>query len=206
MNQKSINQWFSPAVGLLGGLLISVGILFFVGDMLDIRLGANFWPLFIIVPGVALFFVTLFIDEEIGAALSIVSSMTTMSGLILFAHAITGYWSTWPYTWTLLFPTSIGLGMLAYGVGKNKTDLSHAGWDLTKVGLALFLVFAAFFEFILGLGGFGLRFGWPLLFVSLGLLLFTLREFDYKHVALLLSQGAGDRLGIDKYKEDSYRQ
>ena len=203
MNQKSNNQWFRPAIGLLGGLSISAGIFLLAGDLLDIRLGTNFWPLFIIVPGVALFLVTLFLDEEIGVALSIVSGLTTMSGLILLVQAITNYWSSWPYAWTLLFPTSIGLGMLAYGVGKNKSDLSRAGWRITKVGLALFLVFAAFFEFILGLGGFGLGFGWPLLLVSLGLLLFTLRGFDYKQNGAFLSKGIGDHPGIDKQKADS---
>lgn len=201
MNQKSNNQGFRPAIGLLGGLFIAGGIFFLVGEMLDIRLGANFWPLFIIVPGVALFVVTLFLDEEIGVALSIVSGLTTMLGLILFAQAITGYWSNWPYAWTLLFPTAIGLGMLAYGVGKNKPDLRRAGWGLTKIGLALFLVFAAFFEFILGFGGFGLRFGWPLLLVALGLLLFTLRGFNYQQYNHLLSKGAGAPPGIDNKKE-----
>lgn len=185
MNQNSNTQWFRSAVGYLGGLFLAAGILFFVGEMLDLRLGMNFWPLFIIVPGVAFFFVTLFLEEKIGVSLAIVSSITTMSGLILFVQALTGYWTTWPYTWTLLFPTAVGLGMLAYGAVKNRLDLRRAGWSITKVGLALFLVFAAFFEFILGLGGFSLGFGWPLLLVSLGLLLFTLRGFDdgqYSHL------------------------
>ena len=178
MNQKMNYQWLRPAIGLLGGVLIFGGILFLVGEMFDIRLGTNFWPLFIIGPGVALFFVTLFLDEKIGVPLSIVSGITTMSGLILLAQAISGYWSNWPYAWTLLFPTAIGLGLLAYGVGRNKPELRGVGWSITKVGLALFLVFVAFFEFILGLGGFGLGFGWPLLLVSLGLLVFALRGFE----------------------------
>jgi hypothetical protein len=121
-----------------------------------------------------------------------------MSGLILFVQAVSGYWSNWPYAWTLLFPTSVGLGMLAYGAGKNIPDLRHTGWSITKVVLALFLVSAAFFEFILGLGGFGLGFGWPLLLVSLGLLAFTLRGVGFKQYDLLLSKGAGDSPGIDK--------
>jgi hypothetical protein len=198
MNQKSNNQWFRPTVGLVGSLLILVGILFLVGEMLDIHLGTNFWPLFIIGGGVALFVITLLIDEDLGSKLAIVSGITAMSGLILFVQAVSGYWASWPYAWTLLFPTSVGLGMLAYGAGKNIPDLRHTGWSITKVGLALFLVFATFFEFILGLGGFGLGFGWPLLIVSLGLLAFTLRGVGFKQYDLLLSKGAGDSPGIDK--------
>jgi hypothetical protein len=191
MNQNSNLHPFHSAIKLASGLLILVGLLFLLGDMFNIRWGANFWPLFIIGPGVALFFVTLFLAEELGSALSIVSSLVTMSGLILFIHAITGYWATWPYSWTLLFPTAIGLGLLAYGAVKDKPSLRGAGWSLVKMGLALFLVFAVFFEFILKIGGFGLGFGWPLLFISLGLLLFTLKGIDYQQFEPLLSPKAG---------------
>lgn len=198
MKQQDNHQRIGRAVGIAGGLVIAVGILFLVGEMLGVRLGTNFWPLFIIAPGVALFLGTLFMDEAIGAPLAIVSGITTMSGVILLVHALTGYWATWPYSWTLLFPTSIGLGLLAYGAGKGQPALRRAGWSLTQLGLALFLVLAAFFEFILGLGGFGLGFGWPLLLVALGLLLFTLRGFDLQQYGLLLSNGTGDRPRISK--------
>lgn len=198
MNLKSNNQWFQAAIGLLGGLAISAGILFLIGEMFGIHLVANFWPVFIVVPGVALFVVALFLDEGIGLALSIVGGITTMSGLILFVHSLTGYWATWPYSWTLLFPTSIGLSMLAYGMVKNRPDLRRTGWNLSKIGLALFLVFAVFFEFILGLGGFGLQFGWPLLLMSLGILLFTLRGTNLNAYEPVLAKEAGANTGIDK--------
>ncbi|MFZ0548057.1 MAG: hypothetical protein WAM60_21610 [Candidatus Promineifilaceae bacterium] len=173
MDKKSNILEFRQAIALSGGLLILVGIIFLFGELFDIHLGANFWPLFIIGPGVGLFLLSLFLDEEIGKALSIVGSITTMVGFILFVHSIIGYWSSWPYSWTLIAPTSIGLGMLAYGLVKNEQEQRRAGWSLVKVGLAIFFVSAVFFEFILGLGGFDLRFGWPLLFVSLGVLLFV---------------------------------
>lgn len=190
MNQKSSHQRFNPAVGILASLAMIAGILFLADGMFAGSLGAYLWPLRIIVPGVALFVGTLFMDEKIGLPLSIVSSTTTMTGLILMVHVLTDYWATWAYSWTLLFPTAVGFGLLAYGLAKTNPKLRRAGWSLTKVGLGLFLVFAVFFEFIIGLGGFGLNYGWPLLLISLGLFTFTLSGFDLKQYDRLLSKEA----------------
>ncbi|MCB8946144.1 MAG: hypothetical protein H6658_20555 [Ardenticatenaceae bacterium] len=196
MKQKSNNQKLHPAIGMLGGLTVLIGILFLADVMFGDWLGANLWPLRIIVPGVALFFGTLFMDEKIGVPLSIVSGVTTMTGLILMVHVLTDYWATWAYSWALLFPTAMGLGLLAYGVVKTRPDLRRAGWHLTKVGLALFMVFAVFFEFIIGLGGFSLAYGWPLLLISLGLFIFTLSGFDRKQYDHLLSKGTDKTAGF----------
>ena len=190
MNQKSNQQTFNPAVGILAGLAILVGILFLADGMFADRLGANLWPLRTIVPGVALFVGTLFMDEKIGVPLSIVSATTTMTGVILMVHVLTDYWATWAYSWTLLFPTAVGFGLLAYGLAKSNPKLRRTGWRHTKVGLGLFLVFGVFFEFIIGLGGFNLNYGWPLLLISLGLFAFSLRGFDLKEYDRLLDKEA----------------
>lgn len=185
MKQQSNNQKLHATIGILSKIAILTGILLLADPVLARLLGANLWPFRIIVPGVALFFAALLMDEKNGLAWSIVSSMTTTTGLILLVHAMTDYWATWAYSWTLLFPTAIGLGLLAYGVVKTKPELSRAGWNLSKVGLGIFGVFAVFFEFILGLGGFALEFGWPLLLISLGLFYITLRGFDVKQYNFL---------------------
>lgn len=185
MKQQSNSQKLHATIGILSKIVILTGILLLADPVLARLLGANLWPFRIIVPGVALFFAALLMDEKNGLAWSIVSSMTTTTGLILLVHAMTDYWATWAYSWTLLFPTAIGLGLLAYGAVKTRFDLRHVGWHLTKIGLALFLVFAVFFEFIIGLGGFGLEYRWPLLLISLGLFYITLRGFDVKQYNFL---------------------
>ena len=190
MNQKSKHQTSNPAVGILATLAILAGILFLADGMFADRLGANLWPLRIIVPGVALFVGTLFMDEKIGVPLSIVSATTTMTGVILMVHVLTDYWATWAYSWTLLYPTAVGFGLLAYGLAKSNPKLRRTGWRHTKVGLGLFLVFGVFFEFIIGLGGFNLNYGWPLLLISLGLFAFSLRGFDLKQSDRLLEKEA----------------
>jgi len=181
MKQKNKNQTLHAMIEILGKITILTGILLLADAALSHFLGANLWPFRIIVPGVVLFFCALFMDERNGVVWSIISSVTTMTGLIFWVNVMTGYRATWAYSWTLIYPTAVGLGMLAYSVLKTKPKLSRAGWNYTKVGLGLFGVFAVFFEFIVGLGGFDLEFGWPLLFISLGLFAFTLRGFDIKH-------------------------
>ena len=114
--------------------------------------------------------------------------------MILLVHVLTDYWASW----ALLFPTAIGVGMLAYGVAKTRVDLRRAGWNLIKVGLALFLVFAVFFEFIIGLGGFSLAYGWPLLVISCGLFFITLRGFDVKQYDAIFAKGTDTQVILEK--------
>jgi hypothetical protein len=64
--------------------------------------------------------------------------------------------------------------LFCYGSLKNKPELRQKGWDVVKVGLSIFIVAALFFEFIIGVSGFGLgQFGWPLLLIALGIYLFV---------------------------------
>lgn len=159
---------------VLGGLLILLGIVFLVGELLNIRLGHFIWPFFVIGPGVALFLLALAFDDDTGQALASVSGLVTMVGLILFFQNVTGVWASWSYAWALVAPTSIGLGLFAYGWLKHKAELRQKGWDVAKVGLGIFIVAAIFFELIIGVSGFGLgRFGWPLLLIGLGVFLFA---------------------------------
>lgn len=163
---RSGNVW-------LGGLLILLGIVFLLGELFDIRLGQFIWPFFVIVPGVLLFLLALALDNDSGQAVASVGGLVTMVGLILLYQNVSGHYTSWSYAWALVAPTSIGLGLLSYGWLKHKPELQQRGWDVAKVGLSIFVVAAVFFEFIIGVSGFGLgRIGWPLLLIGLGLFLF----------------------------------
>lgn len=180
MKQQSNKQKLHATIGILGKITILTGVLLLFDALLGTLLSVDLWPFRIIVPGVALFFIALFMDEKNGVVWSIISSVTTMTGLIFWVNVMIGYRASWAYSWTLIYPTAVGLGMLAYGALKTKPKLSRAGWNHIKIGLGLFGVFAVFFEFIVGLGGFALEFGWPLLLIALGLFAFTLTGFDIK--------------------------
>ncbi|MBK9055844.1 MAG: hypothetical protein IPL78_34555 [Chloroflexi bacterium] len=159
---------------VLGGLLILLGVVFLIGELLNIRLGHFIWPFFVVGPGIALFLLALAFDDDTGQALASVGGLVTMVGLILFFQNVTGFWASWSYAWALVAPTSLGLGLLAYGWLKHKSELRQKGWDVAKVGLGIFIVAAVFFELIIGVSGFGLgRFGWPLLLIGLGIFLFA---------------------------------
>jgi hypothetical protein len=93
-----------------------------------------------------------------------------MVGLILFFQNVTGHWASWSYAWALIAPTSIGLGMFGYALLKGKPELRRESLQIIKVGLAIFVVAAIFFELIVGVSGFGLgRYGWPILLIALGI-------------------------------------
>jgi len=162
----------TPGRVLLGGLLILLGIVFLLGEMLDIRIGHFVWPLFVIGPGVLLFLLSLAVDDSAGQGLASVGGIITMVGLVLFYQNLFDHWESWAYAWALVAPTSVGLGLLGYGWLKNKPEARKSGGDLVKVGLSIFVVAAFFFELVIGISGFGLgRLGWPLLLIALGLFL-----------------------------------
>ncbi len=173
MNKQVESHGLRSGNVLLGGLFILLGLVFLIGELLNIRITHFIWPFFIIGPGVLLFLVALAFDDDTGQALASVSGVITMVGLILFYQNVSDRWASWSYAWALVAPTSIGLALLCYGWLKNKPDLRQSGWDMTKVGLGLFIVAAIFFELIIGVSGSGLgRFGWPLLLIALGVFLF----------------------------------
>ncbi|MFZ0544502.1 MAG: hypothetical protein WAM60_03655 [Candidatus Promineifilaceae bacterium] len=173
MEKKVDNTGFRPGTTIIGGLLILLGIFFMVGELFNIRIDAFVWPFFIIGPGLFIFLIALTLDEETGRGISAFGGLVTMVGLVLFYQNLTGHWESWAYAWALVAPTSIGLGTLAYAWIKGKPELRHESWKLVKVGLAIFIGAAVFFELVIGIGGFGLgRFGWPILLIALGIFLF----------------------------------
>jgi phage shock protein PspC (stress-responsive transcriptional regulator) len=164
------------ATVILGVLLIALGILFFIGQVLDInfgRLGEFGWPVFIIAPGILLFLLALAVGERAGELLAILGSSVTTVGAILLYQNTFDYFQSWAYAWALVFPTSIGVGQIIYGSIKNREGTAATGIRLTVAGLIIFVALAVFFELVIGFSGHGIslsRFGWPALLIALGAL------------------------------------
>ena len=153
--------WSSPAVAsspnrgglILGAVLILLGLFLLAGQYFDFDLGRYGWPLFVIVPGLAVLAIGLAAPVREGAGLAVAGTITTVTGLVLAFQNATGLWATWAYAWALVGPAASGLGLLIYGVVRGVPHLRREGVRALGAGLALFVGFGLFFEGVIGLSG-----------------------------------------------------
>ena len=144
----------STPPGLIAGvILVIIGAAVLVTRVVDLSFGGATWPLWIVVPGVAMLVGSFFIPPRGGLGLAIPGAIVTMVGLILWVQEAYGLYATWAYAWALVAPTAPGLGMLLYGLVQRDGELARDGLRTTLVGLGLFLGFMLFFEGVLGLSG-----------------------------------------------------
>jgi hypothetical protein len=139
---------------VLGGLLVLVGAVLLVGQLVHIDLGHYGWPFFVIAPGVLILFIALMARGALGEGLSILGSIITVTGLIMLYQNATDHFESWAYAWTLIFPGAVGVGMTLYGLAAGRPGNVRVGTRLVGVGLILFLLGIAFFEGIIGIGGY----------------------------------------------------
>ena len=139
----------SPAP-ILGVLLVLIGLFFVVMQAFEFDWLRIFQasPYLFSGIGLILFVLALIAGGRRGETLVVLGSMMTMVGLLLLYQDRTGRWASWTYAWTLVTPTSIGIGFLIYGFLKRQPELTRRGLRMTAVGLALFLVFLVLFEVI----------------------------------------------------------
>jgi hypothetical protein len=137
----------------LGGLLLLLGIVVLLGQALDLDLGRIGWPFFVIVPGLALLGLGLATSGRPGELLATVGGLVTMAGLVLLVQNATDRFDTWAYAWTLVILVGPGIGRWLLGVVRGRGDLTASGGWLIAAGLVGFLVLAAFFEAVIGIGG-----------------------------------------------------
>lgn len=161
----------ADATLIWAALLIGAGVLLLAAQVVGVRWGALLWPLWIIVPGVALLLLGYTVGSAASEPLVVLGSIISSTGLLLFYANATGHWASWAYAWALIAPTSIGLGLWLLGQIKRRSDLIKSGGAMVKVGLILFAAFGAFFELVIGISGLGLgRYAWPVLLIGLGAL------------------------------------
>lgn len=148
----------------IGAILILAGAFFLFGELIDmvfnIRIGYYTWPFTIIVPGLLLYLMAFITDEKASRGLVAAGSIVSAVGLLLFFQNITGWWATWAYAWAFIFPTSVGLGLMLFGLLRNQNNLVREGWRFTRPGLIILLLGVVFFELLIGISGFqffGLR-------------------------------------------------
>ena len=139
---------------VLGLILVLAGIALLLAQLVHIDLGHYGWPLFVIVPGVALLIIPATSRGFVGEGSAILGSILTITGLILLYQNATDHFESWAYAWALVFPSAVGIGMIIYGTSAGRPGNVRAGSRLLGIGLVLFLLGAAFFEGVIGIGGY----------------------------------------------------
>jgi hypothetical protein len=165
----------------VGIILVVVGVLFLAGQFLSVDLTRSFWPLFIIVPGLA-FYIAMFLGGKNVAGLAIPGSVITMVGLILLVQNTFGLYRTWSYAWALI-PTAVGIGLFVMSVWGEHPETRVAGKRLMQIGIGLFLAFGIFFEFVIGISSRQSASQWalPVLLIAFGVFLLANRLIEAVH-------------------------
>jgi hypothetical protein len=107
-------------------------------------IGRYGWPLLVTAPGLMVL-AAAFVARA-GSCLTIPGTIITVLGLLLTAQNALGLWGTWTYAWALPVPTALGLGIWLQGRLRGSDRQRAVGIRLTKAGLLLCCVLAAFFE------------------------------------------------------------
>ena len=170
---------------VLGALLILAGILFLVLRLGPVDFGQSQWPLFVIVPGLALIVVSL--TSRALAAFAIMGSIVLVTGLILAIQNTFGVWAAWSYAWALVFPGAVGLGIAIIGAQRRDRSRVERGLWMVATGVTLATIFGLFFEGLLHVSG--ITFG-PALGIVLPVLLVVF-GFALLAAAVLPRRGRG---------------
>jgi hypothetical protein len=175
MDNNDVKRRWRGGDTALGGLLVLLGILVLLGQAVDVDVGQVGWPVFVIVPGLALLGLGLATDGRVGEVLAMVGGVISVNGLVLGVQNATDRFDTWAYAWTLVLVVGPGIGRWLVGVVRGRGDLAASGGWLVAVGLAAFVVLAVVFEVVVGLGGRGYgsagRYGLAALLILAGLVL-----------------------------------
>jgi hypothetical protein len=153
-NAESMPGWSGRPSTVLGGALVLLGAILLLGQLARLDVGHYGWPLFIIAPGVLLLFFAVTARGPAGEGMAILGGIITVTGLILLYQNTTGHFETWAYGWALVFPGSIGAGMMLYGWVARRPANVRLGERLLGAALIVFFLGALFFEGVIGISGY----------------------------------------------------
>ncbi len=150
MERSSSNQ--AATVG--GIVLVGLGVLFLVQQAIGFDLGRYGWPLFVMLPGLALL-AAFALGPRGAAGLAVPGCVVTMVGMILAIQNTFNLWATWAYAWGLIV-ASVGLGLTLQGQRLGQPRVVRTGIYMLESGVLAFLVFATFFELVLDISHLGI--------------------------------------------------
>lgn len=150
----------SPSIKTMNpasGLMITTGLLLLLGWAAgwDMSFGHSLWQLFIIVPGIIV--ISLGCTEKtIGKALVPFGMMITVTGCLLAYQDWADHYQSWAYVWILSGPFAFAKGLALYGVIHSDIAALRNGRKMMLASSTLFVIFAAVFELVLNISGFGI--------------------------------------------------
>ena len=160
----------------IGVLLVAAGLaaigLRQAGFTVDDAIFEAGWPLFVIVPGLALLVASVFPPAPKGVGFAIAGSIVTAVGVLLLYQQSTGHWESWSYAWSLIGPGAAGLGLFGYGLLHRQREMVTTGLWLVTIAAAIFVVGFWFFETLFESGRVPVDLGtwWPIGLVGIGVL------------------------------------
>lgn len=164
---------------VLGALLIIAGIAYLLASYAPFDLTQYGWPLFVILPGLALIVVAVTVRSAVG--LAVPGAIVTVVGLILAVQNTFDLWAAWTYAWALVFPGAVGVGTAIMGAVRHDPGQVDGGTRAALSGLGICAVFGLFFEGILHVSGLtvgsGLSVALPVCVIAIGFVLLLAAMF-----------------------------
>ncbi|KAB2903406.1 MAG: hypothetical protein KJ064_20500 [Anaerolineae bacterium] len=112
------------AVALIGiGLLLLLGL-------------SKLWPLFLLLPGLGLMALA-YSENKSLAPLAVPGMLVSGTGGMMLFQAVTGYWESWAFSWTL-YGVFFGLGLMIMGERMEVHDLRVIGRWFTIISAIAF--------------------------------------------------------------------
>jgi len=131
----------------IGGGLIAVGLLAFLATTTDFNIMAFAWPLFVIVPGLAMVGVAMNGGRKTHGFIY-PGIIVTGTGLILMYQNVTGHWESWAYLWTL-YPLFVGMAMRWSALQTGNIGQMRVGQSMVVYSTMAFVGMALFFEIMI---------------------------------------------------------
>ncbi len=147
-----MDRWEAGRRGplLVGVVLVVTGFALLVAQQTGIQVG---WPVWIIVPGLAIFLIAVALGGEVGSGFAALGGIVTSVGCVLAVQDAYHVYASWAYAWALVAPGGVGLGLFLYGILTQRWEIARGGLGALVAGIAIFLVGFLFFEGVLGLDG-----------------------------------------------------
>jgi hypothetical protein len=150
VERSSSNQ--AATVG--GVVLVGLGLVFLAQQAIGFDIGHYGWPIFVLLPGLALLAAFAFGPRQAGG-LAVAGCVVTTIGLLMAVQNTFGLWASWAYAWGLVV-ASVGLGLTLQGERLGQPKVVRTGIRLLEGGLLGFVVFFTFFELVLDINHLGI--------------------------------------------------